>query len=500
MNKRILTATLIVSGIFTTNAQNTIYVDLNATGAANGTNWLNAYTHIDSAVVHANPGDAIFIKTGTYKQQTTITKSLSIYGGFNGTETVYTQANPDANPVIMDADINGDDVLNDYVTNKGDNLSYLLNIQGNGSSIGLTVHGITFKNARRLAYSGSAVFLRADGHNITVDIKKCKFFQNCNVSNGTNGSIGGGVMNVDALNGGIGFLNVDKCWFEGNSDQGTSTYGSVISAWGGTSSSVQLQITNSVFTGNNDIGNNGANYVIYVSGSSLATPGSTVQTLIRNCTFNANNNSKATFVWNGGPGSCNLVFDRNIVSGGDSTIVIGNAATISNNYSVELNNNYLTFNSVVDNVGGLTQTNNNSFGLVPGFVDAAAKDFNLTASSSCIDVQNVLLWMPDTLDYAGQPRFSGAGVDIGAYEYSGTTNINAASNEQFLNAYPNPATSQLTVETTEELHVRITNVFGQLVLESTLEMGSNTLDINAFTPGIYFIHSKQGQALKFIKN
>lgn len=433
MKKVLLTAAVAIATFFGANAQSNIYVDVNATGANNGSSWANAFTHIDSAVVHSNGiADNILVKAGIYKQQTTISKFVKIYGGFNGTETSYTQADPVANPVIFDADLNGDDIAGDYVTNKGDNLSYHLNIQNSGNNFDLKVEGITFKNARRLTYSGSSVFFRVDGpSNISASFKNCKWLQNCNVSNGQNGAIGGGAVNVDALNGGFAQLEIDKCWFEGNSDQGNNTYGSAIAAASYANSQVSLFVTNSVFTGNTDVNTLSGKYVIYVSISSLASASTVNSGVIRNNTFYGNNNNWAVLFYNGkNDATLDYTFDRNIVSGGDLTMVIGSSTTTNNPYAVANNNNYLTSdpNTVIDHVNGLTQTNNNQFGSIPGFVNAANKDFNLTASSSCLDVQSTLLTMPDNLDYAGNPRLSGTGVDIGAYEYQVPSNNCAITN------------------------------------------------------------------------
>lgn len=43
----------------------TIFIDLNATGANNGTSWANAYTHL-SATTNANPGDTVEVSQGIY--------------------------------------------------------------------------------------------------------------------------------------------------------------------------------------------------------------------------------------------------------------------------------------------------------------------------------------------------------------------------------------------------------------------------------------------------
>ncbi|MCB0220731.1 MAG: hypothetical protein KDH09_13610, partial [Chrysiogenetes bacterium] len=77
------------------------YVDLNATGAADGTSWTDAFTHPQDAIDAASAGgdragnvlgDVIFVANGTYREATltanddvfTLTDGLSIFGGFEG--------------------------------------------------------------------------------------------------------------------------------------------------------------------------------------------------------------------------------------------------------------------------------------------------------------------------------------------------------------------------------------------------------------------------------
>lgn len=506
MKKIILSTAVAIISLFTANAQSNIYVDVNATGMNNGSSWTNAYTVMDTAIFYATPNDHILIKTGVYKQSFKIDKSIQIFGGFNGTESSYNQANPEINPVIFDADINGDDILDNYSANKTDNLTHHVNIQNFNGSFSATVEGITFKNARRTVYSGSSVFFRVEGLAvISVDFIKCKFLQNCNVSGGANGGIGGGAIGIDGLNGGSAYARFDKCWFEGNSDQSLNTYGSVASIWAGTNGEATGVFTNCVFTGNSDIGNNGGNYVIYQAGSSTGTSNTTSLTYIRNCTFHNNTNSKAMLYWNGSSNSeFAAIFQRNIISGGDSTMVIGNTATSGNQYNVNATNNYW-LSSPMDNVGSLSG-GNNTVGNTPGFVNAASKDFNLLASSPCLDVQNIppspliAYGLTDSLDYAGNHRWYGSGIDIGAYEYQGGGSSGILELEQtVLNIYPNPTQSILYIEVKEDATINLVNALGETIATQKLNAGNNSIDVSGLASGIYFLQSEKNGTVKFVK-
>lgn len=501
MKTLIISTIVAIATILSANAQSNIYVDVNATGNESGTSWGNAFTHIQDAIDNANPNDNILIKAGTYKQQAGIySKSINIYGGFNGTETSYSQADPITNPVIFDADVNGDDLPVDFNTNKGDNLQYHLDIQGNGSiSFEVNVEGITFKNAHRTGSGdGSSIHIRADTYIIGTHFKNCKWIQN--YSNSSNGTAGGGAIGSTAINGGVTSLYIDKCWFESNKEGSTTRYGSAIISYAyGYESLSNLYVTNSVFIGNTDIGNNGGNYVIYQSVSSTANANTESNSVVRNNTFYGNYDSKAMLLWNGNVGTLNCIFERNIVTQGDSTMVIGNTATANNVYNVNINNNYLPANSIQASVGfGYV---NNTLGTTPGFVDAANFNFNLTSSSPCLDIDGSLLWMPDNLDYAGNPRFSGVGVDLGAYEYQyqSTTGVDEVVESSILNIYPNPTNSVLNIEVKENTNIKIVNLLGKTLAEQQLNTDINTINVSNLPSGVYYIQTRNGSTTKFIK-
>jgi hypothetical protein len=94
-------------------SQNIIYVDHDATGADNGTNWSNAYTDLQQALSAATSGDMIWVAAGTYKPTSGTDRGISfnlvdgvqLYGGFAGTETTLAQRNPDLNPTTLSGDI-----------------------------------------------------------------------------------------------------------------------------------------------------------------------------------------------------------------------------------------------------------------------------------------------------------------------------------------------------------------------------------------------------------
>ena len=106
------------------------YVKADAAGNNDGTSWADAYTNLGTAIDNAAPGAEIWVASGTYKvmempaQKDTaffITRGMSIYGGFAGTETDRSEADPANNTTTLTADVNGDDMMGNFDANRIDN-------------------------------------------------------------------------------------------------------------------------------------------------------------------------------------------------------------------------------------------------------------------------------------------------------------------------------------------------------------------------------------------
>src|SRR5450631_410638 len=84
------------------------YVNINNATPGAGTSWVTAFNNLQSALAVAGTFDQIWIAQGTYKPSSPAGRSATfsipggttIYGGFNGTETANTQANPTLYPTI----------------------------------------------------------------------------------------------------------------------------------------------------------------------------------------------------------------------------------------------------------------------------------------------------------------------------------------------------------------------------------------------------------------
>lgn len=97
-----------------------VYVDIDATGANNGTSWANAYNSLYIALSGANSGTEIWVAEGVYKPTTSTNRAFTfylrdgveIYGGFAGNETQRSQRDFAAHVTTLSGDLNGDDGAN----------------------------------------------------------------------------------------------------------------------------------------------------------------------------------------------------------------------------------------------------------------------------------------------------------------------------------------------------------------------------------------------------
>lgn len=170
---------LIISSAIIPLQANVIYVNAAAAAAGNGTSWANAFNSLDAAlgVGVANPGDQIWIASGTYKPSLiyspndipggvaglntsrmktfTLVDKVDLYGGFVGKETNISQRVPTTPPTILSGDLAGDDV-NDAAhlsANKTDNVYHIVTagldpVQGSnnpGTGVKVTIDGITIQ-------------------------------------------------------------------------------------------------------------------------------------------------------------------------------------------------------------------------------------------------------------------------------------------------------------------------------------------------------------------
>ena len=176
--------------VFSLSLSAQVFVDADATaGAGDGTSWANAYTNLNDALLAATAGSSVWIADGTYTTPDSasffIDKELTVLGGFNGTETEATAADPAANETILSGDVMGNDVPGTY-----DSLAFLDNnrvlfIQDTNevSAYTVTLDGLTISNGGVAAdqVEGESLVLFSGGGIRTfarTNASRLKFTQN----------------------------------------------------------------------------------------------------------------------------------------------------------------------------------------------------------------------------------------------------------------------------------------------------------------------------------
>ena len=260
-----------------------IYVKADATGANDGSSWENAYTNLHDALENYNANDEIWVAAGTYLPQNPsawpdtlkrtfyIHQNVSLYGGFNGTETALHQRDPSNHETVLSGDINGDDVTDDFETNKEDNVINVMYIDLTSTSSvidGFTISGGQADGSPSLEEEiggGALSFGMAQFYN-------CQFQQNFALTAG----------------GGLFFLNtngrINKCTFSNNTANngaGGIFCGAANGVLEGSSGAKQnFQIIDSKFTHNQSTGGGAIGFQTIESNKNQIT--------IRACEFEDN--------------------------------------------------------------------------------------------------------------------------------------------------------------------------------------------------------------------
>ncbi|MEY8868377.1 T9SS type A sorting domain-containing protein [Meridianimaribacter flavus] len=491
-----------------------IYVNVSATGANDGSSWANAYTSIQDALAIASTNSRIWVAKGIYKptaQNTPleINATISIYGGFDGTETELsdrdvTKINTD-NATIITGDINGDDIDGDFTSNKSDNADRLILVD----AVGINLDGLVFQNiydntSNAHNQDNGVIYSKQVGASTWIEnlsIKNCAFknnysndflikgiglkdnFKLYNVSFTNNVSVGQSIilLHTDRFN--DIYADFSNVLFADN-----QTKFSVINAYRIPDGSftnyreLDLIITNSSFINNNVVNVNNTSYGQAIIMGSENTWG---HLEINNSIF-FGNTLNGTYA------------DRDISFG-----------TQGNHYELVINNSI----TQITNNGGASgayaaPSFNNVQDLDPNTVSLnLSADYKPTSSSSyIIDQGNSSLY--DTalfgdLDLSGNDRIFNSTIDLGAFEYDSTLGIDDLSlDTNSVKLYPNPVSDRLFIKSTEQVeNVFIYTISGQLVKQ--VNEVNNGINVVNLPSGLYMIQIKTSKRTinqKFLRN
>lgn len=206
---------------FSAHAGTVVFVDADADGANDGSNWKDAYTDLQDALAEAvdSGGDIteIWVAEGMYSPappagDRTVTFQLlsgvALYGGFSGAETELDQRDWDINVTFLSGDLNGDD--GDDFANNAENSYHV--VTGSETAATAVLDGFTIT-----AGHADGVFPHESGAGLdnlygSPTVANCRFVANVAQS-------GGGLYNQDSS------PTLTNCAFEGN--VGTSVGGGI---------------------------------------------------------------------------------------------------------------------------------------------------------------------------------------------------------------------------------------------------------------------------------
>ncbi len=431
------------------------YVDVDAIGNNDGSNWFDAYTSLQSALDVAASGDEIWVAKGTYHPSSAyhwantsrnyhfeMIEGVAIYGGFAGTETSVDERSDfgvgGTNETILSGDLNEDDV----VSGSGASLT----IDNNGENC----YHVFYNNPASSVLSNASIL---NGFTITggndddpgssigggmCNYSSSPMLTNVTFSGNSSGGYGGGMYNNSSSS-----PVLTNVTFSGNF---SGDFG------GGMVSSSSLVLTNVMFIGNFSL--NGGGMVSFSSSPVLANVtfsdnfadekgggmyNTTSSPILTNIVFSGNSSSigggmynsssspmltnvtfSGNFSLNGGgmfnqasfPTLNNTILWGNTASGNGNQIFIYTGGTTTLNYSCYENDT----NDIYVESGTIT-TDNNNITDDPEFIDENNGDYRIFVNSPCVDSGDNSYNLEST-DIRGEARIQNSTIDMGAYEWT----------------------------------------------------------------------------------
>lgn len=408
-----------------------LYVDIDANGLENGSSWINAYSDLQDALAEARSCETvkeIWIAEGTYFPSQTgnpddifrLVSEVSVYGGFSGGETDLSQRDWQANETILSGFIDCNEANSDCdarsdVVVIGEDLAEGTIIDG--FTVTGAANGLYISNNLHGRDGGGMILTVSDVNNVCKPtIQNCRFINNDVISGD-----GGGIYVFQAS------PIIQNCQFISNFAEtdgaGLFLFGTeemkisncsfirniCYFAGGGIASYIpNLEVENSLFSnGFAEIDGGGAIYTAL--GSNLT---------VRNCTFTENDVDEgegSVFYFGGTTLAYNSIFWRN---GKGQRSAFPDDFDPEDPFNGNLEDLVLSHCIYQDGWPGF-----NNIDADPLFIDVSSRNFNLLPSSPAINAGiNSEVILP--LDLAGNSRIVNGTVDIGAYEFGGTTCTN----------------------------------------------------------------------------
>jgi hypothetical protein len=348
--KWLLAMIVVVCPFYTAIGQIT-YVDANATGANNGTSWVNAYKYLQDAL----PGEEvsgynIWVAQGTYKPDESawyeggtgdknatfrLTNGVALYGGFPSGGGNWSSRDPNLHQTILSGDISGESgnsyhVVTTYNVSSTAILDGFIITAGSANGGETASEGGGMLNYHSSPTVTNCIFIdnSADDGGGIYNYSSSPILTNCTFTDNSAAYEGGGMVND------FSSPTVTSCKFTGN---WAYFDGGGVFNWGGSPT-----FTNCTFSGNSTSNDYGSG-----SGGGMASYNSSPA--VTNCTFTSNssdygggmrNNSSSPIVTN-----CTFSSNSADIGGGMCNGPVASSPIVTN----------CTFssNSAVDGGGGI---------------------------------------------------------------------------------------------------------------------------------------------------
>ncbi len=435
-----------------------IFVDINETTNGDGKSWDTPFNSLQSALDVTTNNDELWLTGGTYtptKDHTGnanptdnrmktfyINKSISIFGGFNGTECSMMDRDWQNNKTILSADLDNDDTkdadglvqsANDIIGNNAYHGIWLDGVCNESSRLdGLYITGGKANGANYPHNGGAAILNSAIGMNALSQ----PIFSDVILVGNHAGHAGGAIMNY--ADEGEALLGIDGVLFQQNSAGFAGALLANVADNNGTST---INILNTAFS-DIDAAPNGPVLYSYAANGGTSTP-----TFI-NCVFknnmasanggvvygdNNNGTSNPTFInttfYGNSAASGHVLYNANGATATfTNSIIWENGMTgpvlFTNGTNMTLNHTILQGGDAALDAGDSFSTTGTNIQEDPMFTDAANGILTVQICSPAINggkgnVNN------EDFDIQGNIRLYNYGnIDLGAFEFQGVPNNN----------------------------------------------------------------------------